>query len=307
MLVVREGKTKRRSRRFSVVVVPHAADDAAVLRFSASYATALAVALFVLAALACAGLFAYLTLRENHQLRSSRGRLEALNVEQTREIRRLSTAAIAYNSTIKAFTTKYGQSAKSYLSNEGGAACSSAAACASIGSIASSGAQLKTALQDLRQADPSGRSGSSSKLENDLSLYLSSLPTEWPAQGTITSPFGSRLDPFSGGASFHPGLDITAPYGERVVASGSGVVVSAENNGDGYGNKVVIGHGNDISTLYGHLSAILVKNGEEVKEGDPIGRVGSTGRSTGNHLHFEIRVDGTPVNPLAYLASDKKK
>ena len=106
---------------------------------------------------------------------------------------------------------------------------------------------------------------------------------------------------------FHPGLDITAPYGESVVAAGSGVVVSVGNKGDGYGDKVVISHGNDISTLYGHLSATLVTKGEEVNEGDPIGRVGSTGRSTGDHLHFEIRVDGTPVNPLAYLASDKKK
>jgi murein DD-endopeptidase MepM/ murein hydrolase activator NlpD len=288
-------------------VVPHAADDAAVLSFSASYAAAFAVALFALAALACAGLFAYFTMRENHRLESNRGQLEALNADQTKEIRRLSTAAIAYNSTIKTITAKYDEIAKSYLSNEGGAACSSAADCASVGSITSSGAQLETALQDLRRADPSGRSGSSAKLENELSLYLSSLPTEWPAQGTVTSPFGGRLDPFSGGASFHPGLDITAPYGERVVAAGSGVVVSAGNKGDGYGNKVVISHDEAISTLYGHLSAIFVKKGEEVKEGDPIGRVGSTGRSTGNHLHFEIRVDGTPVNPLAYLASKKKK
>jgi murein DD-endopeptidase MepM/ murein hydrolase activator NlpD len=304
---MREGKTRRRSRRFSVVVVPHAADDAAVLRFSASYTAAFVVALFALAALVCAGLLTFATLRENNQLRSSRGQLKALNSEQTKEIRRLSAATIAYNDTIKAFTTRYGQIAKSYLSDEGGAACSSAADCASIGSIASSGAQLQSALQDLRQADPTGTAGSSSKLESDLSLYLSALPTDWPVQGAVTSPFGGRLDPFSGGASFHPGLDITAPYGERVVAAGSGVVVSAGNKGDGYGNKVVISHGDTISTLYGHLSAILVKKGEEVKEGDPIGRVGSTGRSTGDHLHFEIRVDGTPVNPLAYLASDKKK
>jgi len=304
---MREGKTKRRSRRFSVVVVPHAANDAAVLRFSASYATALAVALLALAALAGAGLFTYVTLQENHRLSTSRGRLEALNADQTKEIRRLSAVVIAYNSTIKSFTTTYDQIAKSYLSNEGGAACSSAAECASIGSIASDGVQLKTALQDLRRADPSGRSRSSSTLESDLSIYLSSLPTEWPAQGSVNSSFGSRLDPFGGGASFHPGLDITAPFGERVVAAGSGVVVSAGNEGDGYGDKVVINHGSDISTLYGHLSATLVKKGEEVKEGDPIGRVGSTGRSTGDHLHFEIRVDGMPVNPLAYLASKKKK
>jgi len=305
---MREGKTRRRSRRFSVVVVPQTADDATVVSFSASYAAAFVVALFALAALVCAGLFAFTTMRENNQLKSSKGQLNAVNSAQKKEIRRLSAATIAYNDTIKAFTTRYGQIAKSYLSQgEGGAACSSAADCASIGSIASSGAQLQSALQDLRQANPNGSAGSSSKLESDLSLYLSALPTGWPVRGAVTSPFGGRLDPFSGGASFHPGLDITAPYGERVVAAGSGVVVSAGNKGDGYGNKVVISHGDTISTLYGHLSAILVKKGEEVKEGDPIGRVGSTGRSTGDHLHFEIRVDGTPVNPLAYLTSAKKK
>jgi len=288
-------------------VVPHAADDASVLRFSGSYAMALVAALFVLAALVCAGLLTFATVRENHQLRSSKGQLKALNSEQTKEIRRLSAAALAYNNTIKAFTAKYGQIAQKYLSNEGGAACLSAADCASIGSIASSGARIETALHDLRQATPGTPADSSSKLENDLAVYLSALPTGWPVRGTVSSPFGGRIDPFSGGASFHPGLDITAPAGRLVVAAGSGIVVEVGNMGDGYGNKVVISHNDSISTLYGHLSAILVKKGEIVKEGDPIGRVGSTGRSTGDHLHFEIRVDGTPVNPLAYLASDKKK
>lgn len=304
---MREGKTRRRSRRFSVVVVPQTADDATVLRFSASYTTALVAALFVLAALVCAGLLTFATMRQNHQLRSSKGQLGAVNSEQAKEIRRLSAATLAYNDTIKAFTAKYGQIAQQYLSNEGGAPCLSATDCASIGSIAASGAQLKTALQDLRRASPGGPAASSSRLENDLAVYLSALPTNWPVRGTVSSPFGGRLDPFSGGASFHPGLDLTAPYGASVVAAGSGIVIAAGNKGDGYGNKVVISHNGSISTLYGHLSAILVKKGETVKEGDPIGRVGSTGRSTGDHLHFEIRVDGTPVNPLAYLASDKKK
>jgi len=122
----------------------------------------------------------------------------------------------------------------------------------------------------------------------------------WPVTGTITSPFGMRPNPFGGGAEFHQGLDIAAPMGTTVTAAASGVVLSAGWYG-GYGNYILIDHGGGMSTGYGHLSQIFVSSGQQVQKGQAIGAVGSTGMSTGPHLHFEVRIGGKPTDPAAYL------
>lgn len=122
----------------------------------------------------------------------------------------------------------------------------------------------------------------------------------WPVTGTITSPFGWRSNPFGGSPEFHQGLDIAAPSGTTVTASAAGTVIMAQWYG-GYGNYVLIDHGGGYSTGYGHLSAIYVANGQTVQRGQAIGAVGSTGQSTGPHLHFEIRIAGKPVDPAPRL------
>lgn len=122
----------------------------------------------------------------------------------------------------------------------------------------------------------------------------------WPISGTITSPYGWRSNPFGGSPDFHPGLDIAAPMGTTVTAAASGTVILAQWYG-GYGNFIMIDHGNGVATGYGHLSAIYVSNGQQVQKGQPIGAVGSTGHSTGPHLHFEVRVNGKTVDPAPRL------
>lgn len=122
----------------------------------------------------------------------------------------------------------------------------------------------------------------------------------WPVTGTITSPFGWRSNPFGGAPEFHQGLDIAAPSGTTVTAAAAGTVIMAQWYG-GYGNYILIDHGGGYSTGYGHLSAIYVSNGQFVKRGQAIGAVGSTGASTGPHLHFEVRIDGKPVDPAPRL------
>lgn len=122
----------------------------------------------------------------------------------------------------------------------------------------------------------------------------------WPAPGPITSYFGGRPDPITGASRYHPGLDIGASYGTPIQASNSGVVIYAGVQ-TGYGNIVVIDHGGGIATAYAHQSQILVSDGQYVSRGQVIGRVGSTGYSTGPHLHFEVRVNGNPVDPLGYI------
>lgn len=122
----------------------------------------------------------------------------------------------------------------------------------------------------------------------------------WPASGPITSPFGWRIHPIYGSSIFHSGVDIGADYGDTVAAADGGVVIYSDWM-SGYGKTIIIQHANGITSLYGHCSALLVANGQRVSKGQAIARVGSTGNSTGPHLHFEVRVNGSPVNPGNYL------
>ncbi len=122
----------------------------------------------------------------------------------------------------------------------------------------------------------------------------------WPVSGTITSPFGWRSNPFGGAPEFHQGLDIAAPTGTTITASAGGTVLMAQWYG-GYGNYILIDDGGGYSTGYGHLSAFYVSAGQQVKQGQAIGAVGCTGECTGPHVHFEIRVNGKPVDPATRL------
>lgn len=129
---------------------------------------------------------------------------------------------------------------------------------------------------------------------------LLNAPTLWPVMGRITSSFGERLDPFNGEGAFHSGIDIATSFGANVRAPADGVVLKA-SFGNGYGREIIIDHGGGIETLYGHLSGFAVTVGERVQRGQIIGYVGSSGHSTGPHLHYEVRVRDTPVNPHKYL------
>jgi murein DD-endopeptidase MepM/ murein hydrolase activator NlpD len=131
-------------------------------------------------------------------------------------------------------------------------------------------------------------------------MRLAAAPTLWPVQGHITGSFGERIDPFSGEGAFHRGVDISAEIGTRVVAPADGVVQYADLM-NGYGRTVTLDHGNGVTTLYGHLSGFAVSPGETIHRGDTLGYVGSSGRSTGPHLHYEVRIFNTPVNPHKYL------
>ena len=125
-------------------------------------------------------------------------------------------------------------------------------------------------------------------------------PTLWPVLGRVTSSFGERQDPFNGEGAFHAGIDIATGYGEPVHAPGDAVVVKAGAAG-GYGREIILDHGAGISTIYGHLSGFAITAGQTVKRGQVIGYVGSAGRSTGPHLHYEVRIRNTAVNPHKYL------
>src|SRR5712671_2538994 len=150
----------------------------------------------------------------------------------------------------------------------------------------------------------------SHRIESDLSVLeqklvaqsqlLASTPSIAPVRGILTDGFGGRSDPFTGEQGTHNAIDISSAVGQPVRAPADGIVVKAEW-ANGYGNVIYISHGYGFSTRYGHLSAYAAKPGQHVKRGDIIAYVGSTGRSTGPHLHYEVRLNNTPVNPLAYI------
>jgi murein DD-endopeptidase MepM/ murein hydrolase activator NlpD len=144
-------------------------------------------------------------------------------------------------------------------------------------------------------------------LERELKSYeellkkRATVPSIWPVGGELTDGFGGRRNPFGGwGSEFHTGQDIATLWGTPVVAAAQGIVIFAGWQ-NGYGQIVIIDHGNGLTTRYGHLSGIDVEVGQQLARGEQLGRVGSTGRSTGPHLHYEVRINDEPVNPLQYL------
>ena len=131
-------------------------------------------------------------------------------------------------------------------------------------------------------------------------LRANSAPNLWPVEGAITGSFGERIDPFNGEGAFHRGVDISANYGQPVIAPADGVVAFADFMG-GYGRAIELDHGHGMTTRYGHLASYAVVPGQYVRRGDTIGFVGSSGRSTAPHLHYEVRINDTPVNPHKFL------
>ena len=140
---------------------------------------------------------------------------------------------------------------------------------------------------------------------DELQDGVIAIPSDKPVKTNVsfTSGFGVRADPFHAGAAMHPGIDLAGAYGTPIYATADGTVIRAGWNSGGYGNMVELDHGRGIVTRYGHMSAVLVHAGDRVTRGEQIGRMGSTGRSTGNHLHYEVRIDGRPVNPIPFMKS----
>ncbi len=131
-------------------------------------------------------------------------------------------------------------------------------------------------------------------------IRASAAPALWPVMGRVTSSFGERIDPFNGEGAFHTGVDISCDYGAPVIAPADAVVGYADFM-NGYGRAIILEHGHGLSTLYGHLSSFAVVTGQEIHRGDIIGYIGDSGRSTGPHLHYEVRINNVPVNPYKYL------
>jgi murein DD-endopeptidase MepM/ murein hydrolase activator NlpD len=147
------------------------------------------------------------------------------------------------------------------------------------------------------------RSAQLEEFYRDQTLVLASTPSIWPVRGYLSAGFGNRIDPFTGQRDFHAGIDISTPIGTRVFAPADGVVLSASVQG-AYGNSIIVDHGYGVVTRYGHLDAYAVRPGQRVRRGDLIAFVGSTGRSTGPHLHYEVWVRDQAQNPIHFILDE---
>lgn len=142
-------------------------------------------------------------------------------------------------------------------------------------------------------------------LQGELKQMIASLPSAWPVQGRVVSGVGMRASPWTGEPEFHSGLDIPNPVGTPVHAAGDAVVESVDQGG-GKGKTIVLNHGQEIKSQYAHLSKVMVSEGDRVRKGQEIAHVGSTGKSTGPHLHYEVRVNGIPIDPRKNLLTENQ-
>jgi len=309
---MKKGKAKRAQKRYlSIVLVPHSSSRVKVLKFNSFYAKMVAFFVILIAVFVFGGLYISRLLGENEALRQNVSDLYGTTAEQsmllrkkTEEIESLKNESAAFrevvNDKIEEFTEKFNQLTDECLEER------------SI-KISRSGERTETAFtSDMRQLKDSldsltllySRSGipeaDIEAAEEKINAFMEVIPTLWPVQGRITDEFGYRRDPFTRKRTFHKGLDIAADTGTSIKAAAGGKVTYAEYT-YATGRTVRIDHGNGFVTVYGHCSKILVEPGQEVKKGEVIAKVGNTGRSTGPHLHFEIQLYGTAIDPLEYL------
>lgn len=307
-----KGKPRASEKKhLSIVIVPHSSNHVKVLRFTSFYGKFFVVLMLVLAVVAATGIYISKIVNENKDLKSDLTSLYSTNSEQRKllneksdQIEQLKEKEATFdknvNSKINEFTDKFNQITDKYISGQNTTASRSGDR--NEKTFADEIKNLKAILDALNgmyeRADRS--QADLSAAEAKLDKYMETIPTLWPTNGRLSDDFGYRRDPFTRRKTFHEGLDLGGSYGEHIKAAASGKVILAKRY-NGYGRAVIIDHGHGITTLYGHSSKLLVKEGQMVKKGDVIAEVGSSGRSTGPHLHFEVLLYNTPVDPLQYL------
>jgi murein DD-endopeptidase MepM/ murein hydrolase activator NlpD len=278
-----------RDDRFYAFIIANTSRSSSRIRRFCVERKSLRIFAFFMCALLCSSLYGFygLTQQASHIRTAVENQtLRAENDRQRQELNELSTRVEAVEDTSRKLAEKSGVVSEPTWPGTGGPALPL-------------DTQSLAALEDKMN-----------KLEHNMHAYESVLrergytPTVWPVVGKLESGFGGRRNPFGGSSyEFHSGQDIEAAWGDPVVAGASGLVtfVGWQN---GYGQLVVLDHGGGLTTRYGHLSHIDVVQGQPVARSQFIGRVGSTGRSTGPHLHYEVRINDEPVNPLQYLLTN---
>jgi murein DD-endopeptidase MepM/ murein hydrolase activator NlpD len=307
-----KGKARKSEKKYlSIVLVPHSSSHVKVLRFNAFYTKLVVSTLLLTAIFISGGLYISRMLEENRSLRQNLNELYSTNTEQRQvieeksgEIDKLKKDSADFNEIvndkIEQFTEQYNKITDDYIAKQ--KTKSSRSGERTETSFTNDMSALKDTLDGM--SGVYSRSGlpvaDLSIAEAKISAFMETVPTLWPAIGRITDEFGYRKDPFTRRTKYHEGIDIGSDYGSSVKAAAGGTVTFAQYTG-GTGRTVIISHGRGLTSVYGHASKILVKAGQVVEKGDVIAKVGSSGRSTGPHLHFQVMLYGSPVDPLQYL------
>lgn len=265
------------------------------------------IQIFMLVSVACMAYFVVSAENENRRLKNTISELYLANEQQIKllndkssEIKDLKSQKSSFDEAVKEYANKYREIADRYVSGLL-TGSSSRSGSRDIASFSADYKELKDILKSLREISSFDNSFIDlSDAESRLQTYLDSIPTLWPVSGRVSENFGYRSDPFTKKRTMHEGLDIAAPKGRDIKASASGKVSYAGAK-SGYGNVIIVDHCNGIKTLYAHASKLIAKEGQTVKRGEIIAKVGNTGRSTGPHLHFEVLFGGIPVNPMDFL------
>lgn len=309
---MKKGKVKKTEKKYlSIVFVPHSSSHVKVLKFTSFYAKLIVSFVLLTTVFVGGGLYVSKMLEENKSLKQNISELYSTNTEQRNLIEEKSTEIVQLkeesalfsdlvNDKIEQFTEEYNKITDEYIeerstkTNRSGDRTETA--------FTNDMKELKNTLDDLSQLYSRSDlpSADLSTAEAKIASFMDTVPTLWPTSGRITDQFGYRKDPFTRRIKYHEGIDIGADSGTQIKAAASGKVILAEYT-SGTGRTVKISHGRGLTTLYGHASKLLVKEGQLVKKGDVIAKVGSSGRSTGPHLHFEVLLYGTTVDPLQYL------
>ncbi|MFZ5989655.1 MAG: M23 family metallopeptidase [Bacillota bacterium] len=299
----------RKEKYWSVLVVPHSTNDVKVFKISSVRYKLLTLGTIALTFIICSGLLITYLLYENRMLNDKVAKISALNNQQVsllnekkEEISSLIKQKSNQNKLIEDFNTMYKDMTKKYIEGNMDRITVSRSGSRNDRSFINDINRLKSILDSLEKINKSepGIVNDLTETEAKLKEYIDAVPTLWPTSGRISSTFGQRTDPLNFRQRKHEGIDIAASRGQSIKAAAIGKVVFSDWNGN-YGKTVIIDHGYGLSTLYAHCSSLLVKEGQSVNKGDLIARVGNTGRSTGDHLHFEVRINNVAVDPLKYL------
>lgn len=310
---MKKGKVKKTEKKYlSVVLVPHSSNNVKVFKFTSLYSKLTLCVIFLIGIFVSGGIYISQMIDENKALKQNINELYGANTDQrmlidekSDEINKLKFERAAFaelvNDKIEDYTESFNKLTDEYISERTNSK-SSRSGERNEADFSNDIKELKERLDSLTAlySRSDVLNADLTAAEEKLEAYLDTVPTLWPTNGRITDNFGYRKDPFTRRTKFHAGLDIGADSGTKILASASGKVIMSELT-RGYGRVVKIDHGRGIVTVYGHASKLLVEVGETVKKGDVIAKVGSSGRSTGPHLHFELLLYGTPVDPLQYL------
>ncbi|NLI57959.1 MAG: M23 family metallopeptidase [Clostridium sp.] len=302
-------KRKREKRYWSIMLVPHSTNEIKVFKISSVKYKLLGLVTIIATAIICTSLTITSLIRENKYLSEKIALADELTEQQALlieeneiEINELKQERIKQSKITEEFKTLYKELTHKYIEENMNDIVATRSTGRDDREFVESASKLKSILEELEKINYSDAEITTDleDTQEKLTEYMNVVPTLWPTNGSISSGFGYRMDPISFTRKFHYGIDISAPYGREIKASASGKVILSDWHGN-YGKTVIVDHGRGITTLYAHCSSLLVSEGETVNKGDVIAQIGSTGRSTGNHLHFEVRVFDTAVDPMEYL------